>query len=74
MNDFLIEMLKNKTTHDRSSIEEPNRIFDEITRLLQDASQLMEFVHEQYDGITVMTVQTGCGETWVKLERKAFCE
>lgn len=57
-------------THDRNDVKRPNEITNKITKLLQESAQLMEILHHDYDGITVKIISTGCGDTWVKLEKR----
>jgi hypothetical protein len=45
-------------------------MLNEIIELLQQAAQIMEILHYDYDGITVKNISTGYGNTWVKLEKK----
>ena len=48
----------------------PNKMLNSATKLLQEAAQIFNDVHESFDGITVNSITTWLGETEVKLSKR----
>lgn len=56
--------------HGRDCHKCPNEMLNEAIKYMKRSAEIMEHVHESFDGITVKSIFTSYGDTEIKMVKK----